>query len=68
PTGDTPVYCIGEYLPGGPIDTPTGNRPSPLAPVMTMYDPWRAFDAIYSTAARGTAADENNGANAKFSG
>ncbi|PVF97638.1 hypothetical protein CPB86DRAFT_415169 [Serendipita vermifera] len=94
PVGDTPVYCVGQFLPGGrpdlivsgwydgkvrvhdmrssrragPIETSKGNAPSPLAPVMVMADPWRAFDAIYTIGARGPVADESNGANARFGG
>ena len=39
--------------------TTTLNKRTALSPVITLSDPWRSFDPIYSLAARGMMEDEN---------
>lgn len=89
----TPVYCVGQYIPGGPPDIIASgwydgkvrvhdlrvsqrmwkdelgaNEGTALAPVMTLSDPWRAFDPIYSIAARAPMSDENERETGRGSG
>ncbi|CCA67617.1 hypothetical protein PIIN_01445 [Serendipita indica DSM 11827] len=82
PGRETPVFCIGEYLPGGPPELITSgwydgkvrihdlrcstrqrktsdSEPPSLVPVMTLSDPWRSFDPVYSLAARAQMSDES---------